>query len=196
MYVRNLRQGCFDSSAASFIGPLGGSAAAMGWGEPRRRGGRFGGAAGPGRGRRVRRGQLRESVLRLLADQPLNGYQIMTTLAERTCEVWQPSPGAIYPCLSQLEDEGLITATEADGQKVYTLTEAGQAAAEQVAAEPWAGSWPGDNPAQAAMLEQFRNLVHTWRFANQTASPEQMTAIAGQLETTRKTILTILAEAK
>jgi len=197
MYTHDYRRG--NPFQAGFIGQGPGFG---GPGEiPRRRGGgRFGGGgfggAGAHRGHRVRRGQLRESVLRLLADQPLNGYQIMTTLAEKTMDVWQPSPGAIYPCLNQLEDEGLIVATEADGQKLYTLTETGRAAADQVSAEPWANLWSPNNPAQSAMMEQFRNLVHTWRFASQTASPEQMSAIAEQFEQTRKTILSILAEAE
>jgi DNA-binding PadR family transcriptional regulator len=147
------------------------------------------------RGGRARRGQLRESILRLLSEQPLNGYQIMTGLAERTMDAWHPSPGAIYPALNQLEDEGLITTTQVEGQKVFTLTESGQAALEKIAPEPWAE--PGTSPSQLqAMMEQFRNLGITIRFAAQTASPDQIQSIATQLEAARKTILAIMAEAR
>ncbi|MDR0285181.1 MAG: PadR family transcriptional regulator [Propionibacteriaceae bacterium] len=165
----------------------------------RRRGGRPdrpGWPDRPGfRGGRARRGQLRDSVLRLLADQSLNGYQLMTSLAEKTLGAWRPSPGAIYPCLAQLEDEGLIAAGDADGQKVYTLTETGQAEAAQVTAEPWAGPL-GTPTERQAMMEQYRNLGLAIRFAAQTASPDQMTAIAKHLEAGRKTVLAVLAEAE
>jgi len=147
-------------------------------------------------GRRARRGQLRESVLRLLLEQPMNGYQIMTALAEKTMNAWQPSPGSIYPCLAQLEDEGLIVATQSDGQKVYTLTDTGRTAAEEIPEEPWSGPTGMRPPQSTAMMEQFSNLGMTVHYARQTATPDQMTAIATQLETTRKAILAVLAEAE
>lgn len=162
-------------------------------GGPLRRGGRFiGERMWSGR---ARRGQLRESILRLLADEPMNGYQIMTALAEKTMGAWNPSPGAIYPCLSQLEDEGLIIATQSEGQKMFTLTEAGKAALDQVGEEPWAGP-TGVPPQRASMMEQFRHLGSTINYAARTATPEQMGAIATQLESTRKALLTIMAEAE
>ncbi len=155
-----------------------------------------GGLRGPRHGRRARRGQLRDSVLRLLAEQPLNGYQIMTTLSEKTLGAWQPSPGAVYPCLSQLEDEGLIIATDNDGQKVFSVTEAGQAAADQIVAEPWSGPSKFSSAHHKTLFEQFHSLAITVRFAGQTANQAQVAAIAEQLETTRKTILAIMAEAE
>jgi len=147
-------------------------------------------------GRRARRGQLRESILRLLLDQPMNGYQIMTALAEKTMNAWQPSPGAIYPCLAQLEDEGLIMATQSDSQKVYTLTDTGRTAAGEIPEEPWSGPVGMRPPQCDAMIDQFRNLASTIHYARQTATPEQMANIATQLESTRKTLLAILAEAE
>lgn len=73
-------------------------------------------------------------------------------------------------------------------------TSAGKAAAEQVAAEPWAEGGPLLGFQPHPMWEQFRNLGSTIRYAHQTATPDQMTAIAAQLEAVRKTILATLAE--
>ena len=99
-----------------------------GFGGPGGRG--FGGPPwGGGRGRR-RRGDVRAAILRLLAEEPRNGYQVMQAIEELSAGRWRPSPGSVYPALSQLEDEGLIRATERDGTKVFELTDAGQ---EQVA---------------------------------------------------------------
>ncbi|MCL2735500.1 MAG: PadR family transcriptional regulator [Propionibacteriaceae bacterium] len=144
--------------------------------------------------RRARPGQVRDSILRLLSERPLNGYQIMTSLAEKTMDAWQPSPGAIYPALNQLEDEGLIQAVMTDQQKVFTLTDAGQAVVADLPEEPWSGREPALTQRNAAM-EQLRFLAHTIRYAGQTGTPDQLTAIAVQLESTRKSILAILAAA-
>src|SRR6266571_4990292 len=79
-------------------GPMGGG---PGWwpGEPRM-----------GRGPRARRGDVRAAALALLAEGPMNGYQIIQEIGERSDGVWRPSPGSVYPALQQLEDEGLIEA--------------------------------------------------------------------------------------
>lgn len=81
---------------------------------------------GRGRGGRAGRGDLRNVILLLLADQPMHGYQIITTISEATGENWAPSPGAIYPRLSMLEDEGLITIAVSDGRKLASLTDVGR----------------------------------------------------------------------
>lgn len=74
---------------------------------------------------RVRRGDVRLAILALLLQEPLNGYQIIQKVSERTDGAWRPSPGAVYPALSQLEDECLVEAFDNDGQKAFRLTEAG-----------------------------------------------------------------------
>src|SRR5579859_2411228 len=89
--------------------------------------GGFGPGRGPrGRGRRARRGDIRTAALLLLAEEPRNGYQIMQEVQERSEGSWNPSPGSVYPALSQLEDEGLIATGEQEGRKLYTLTDAGR----------------------------------------------------------------------
>src|ERR1700730_16312866 len=92
-------------------------------------GGPFGGFSGKGprgRGRKARRGDIRTAALLLLAEEPRNGYQIMQEVEERSDGVWRPSPGSVYPALAQLEDEGLIRTEEADGRKLFALTDAGR----------------------------------------------------------------------
>jgi DNA-binding PadR family transcriptional regulator len=79
-----------------------------------------------GRGRR-RRGDVRMALLMLLAEEPRNGYQLMQEIEERSGGSWRPSPGSVYPILSQLEDEGLIRAVDRDGTKLFEITDAGRA---------------------------------------------------------------------
>lgn len=57
---------------------------------------------------RARRGDIRAAILRLLAEQPKHGYQIIQTLSERSGGAWSPSAGSVYPALQLLADEGLV----------------------------------------------------------------------------------------
>jgi DNA-binding PadR family transcriptional regulator len=83
------------------------------------------GFRGGPRGPRAKVGNMRLAVLALLAESARNGYGLMQEIAQRSGGLWQPSPGAMYPALSQLEDEGLIVSSTQEGKKAYTLTEAG-----------------------------------------------------------------------
>src|SRR5271170_4809630 len=110
------------------------------------------------RGPRAKRGDVRAAALALLAEEPMNGYQIIQAISERSDDVWRPSPGSVYPALQQLEDEGLIRAEAADGRRAYQLTEEGRAYVEAHPEEvraPWdvvAGS-VGDTAIE------MRNLI-------------------------------------
>ena len=97
----------------------------------------WGAHAGP----RARRGDVRTALLVLLAEESRNGYQLMQAIEERSDGAWRPSPGSVYPTLQQLEDEGLVTATEQDGRRVFEITEAGS---RQVAERPEDAPAPWD----------------------------------------------------
>ncbi len=93
-----------------------------------------------GRGPRARRGDVRAAALLLLAEEPRNGYAIMQAIQERTGGVWRPSPGAVYPALQQLEDEGLVRQQDEEGRRIYHLTDAGRTYVEERRGElvaPW-----------------------------------------------------------
>src|SRR3954464_2981631 len=89
------------------------------------RGGPRGRRAG-GRPGRAGRGDVRSALLLLLAEEPMHGYQLMQAVAERTGGAWKLSPGAVYPTIAQLEDEGLVRVSAEGGRKLVTLTEAGR----------------------------------------------------------------------
>jgi DNA-binding PadR family transcriptional regulator len=79
-----------------------------------------------GRGPKVRRGDVRAAILDVLAVEPMNGYQIIQQIAERSGGAWKPSPGSVYPTVQQLEDEGLVEGGDADGRRVLRLTDEGR----------------------------------------------------------------------
>jgi len=76
----------------------------------------------------------------------MHGYQVMQELDSRSGGRWHPSAGSIYPTLQQLEDEGLVSATDRDGRRTFELTASGRAAAADLPADrPWAGRGRGDD---------------------------------------------------
>ena len=98
------------------------------------RGRGFGGRHGhddEGRGRRRRMfdsGELRLVLLKLIADEPRHGYDLIRRIEELTGGAYAPSPGVIYPTLTLLGDMGLIEAADRDGaKKLFAITDAGRA---------------------------------------------------------------------
>lgn len=90
------------------------------------RGGRHGRGGGWGR-RFFEHGALRVIALALIAERPRNGYEIIKAIGEKTGGAYEPSPGVIYPALTLLEESGQIRAIEADGKKVFEITDDGRA---------------------------------------------------------------------
>lgn len=110
-----------------------------GWGGGRGfGGGRHGG--GPGRrGRMFGSGELRLVLLKLIADEPRHGYDLIKAIEELTHGAYAPSPGVLYPTLSLLSDEGAIEEQDGGGsRKKFAVTDDGrkelEANAEDVAA--------------------------------------------------------------
>jgi DNA-binding PadR family transcriptional regulator len=80
----------------------------------------------------IYRESLRNLILRLLAEKPRHGYDIIKRIEEITGGRWKPAAGTLYPLLEQMSDEGLIEVdrVESEGVKggkrvVYRLTERG-----------------------------------------------------------------------
>lgn len=72
-------------------------------------------------------GHLRLYLLRLLAERPMHGYEVIQALSDQSGGTYSPSAGTIYPRLGKLEEEGLVT-KQVDGRKtIYAITDAGRA---------------------------------------------------------------------
>jgi len=83
-------------------------------------------------------GELRLVLLKLIADAPRHGYDLIRAIEEHTGGEYAPSPGVVYPTLTMLDEMGLIDEQKAEGaKKQFAITEAGTAHlaenAEQVA---------------------------------------------------------------
>ncbi len=165
--------------------------------------GGFGPDFGPGprgRGRgRAGRGDVRSAILSLLGEGPRNGYQIIQEIEQRTNGVWRASSGSVYPALSQLEDEGLISQTEEGGRKLFALTEAGRGHVEQNA-EQLARVWQDAVGGPAGRLEElfkhqqlFGQLAMAYRQVAQVGTPAQQEEARAVLVKARQALYKILA---
>lgn len=65
---------------------------------------------------------VREGLLALLADAPAYGYRLKTAFEAATGGVWPLNVGQVYTTLDRLERDGLVEATEDDGQRSYRIT--------------------------------------------------------------------------
>lgn len=177
-------------------GPMGGPPPWIGqmfgpqWGGP-------GGGRG-GRRSRVRRGDVRTAILDVLgsAPEPLNGYQVIQQIADRTEGAWKPSPGSVYPTISQLVDEGLVEDAP-QGRKTLQLTDTGRGYltdnAEQVAAV-WA-AFDEDGVDDASDLRQvIKQTVGAIVQVASTGTPAQQDKAVEILADTRRKLYGLLAE--
>jgi DNA-binding PadR family transcriptional regulator len=157
--------------------------------------GRGGRSRPGGRARgRAQRGDVRTAILRLLTDQPMHGYQIMQAMSDRTGGAWHPSPGAIYPTIAQLEDEGLVTTNEEGGRRLVTLTDEGRADLEERSArlgDPFADF--ADAPNRPDLREPLHQLHAAVRQIEVGGDAAQLAAAGQILAQARRSLYLILA---
>jgi DNA-binding PadR family transcriptional regulator len=164
-----------------------------------------------GRGPRVRRGDVRVAIIDVLATaartgdgEPVNGYQVIQQIAERSEGGWRPSPGSVYPTIQQLQDEGLVEVDDERGRRSLRLTEAGHAYvadhADELAAV-WAPFEQGEHSADKAgrgeqvdlKSELGQVMPAVWQIVTQ-GSEAQRRAALDILVDTRRRLYGVLAD--
>src|SRR5215207_2665273 len=156
-------------------------------------GGRRGRRGGPGR--RARRGDVRAAAIALLTERPMHGYEMIRELEERTDGVWRPSPGAVYPALQLLEDQGLVTADAEAGKRLFSLTDSGRDEAAKLGdRKPWDEATAGIDPSQFKLRDALGPIAIAARQVAIDGTPAQQTAAAEVLAETRRKLYSILDE--
>jgi DNA-binding PadR family transcriptional regulator len=162
------------------------------------------------RGPKVRRGDVRAAILDMLREEPMNGYQLISQIAERSGGAWKPSPGSVYPTIQQLEDEGLVEADDERGRRTLRLTDEGRAYVAEHAdelAETWApfgqqfgetrgemrGEVPPGGEYAALKPEIGQVMAAVWQIVTTGTDRQRREAINMLVETRRK-LYGILAE--
>ncbi|MFD5075350.1 PadR family transcriptional regulator [Streptomyces sp. NPDC058371] len=186
-------RGGFEGRRGAF-GPFG--PGGPGFGGPGFGPGPWGGRGGRGGPRgRARRGDVRASILALLKDRPMHGYEMIQEIAERSGGAWKPSPGSVYPTLQLLEDEGLIASESEGGKKLFALTEAGRSAADEGPDAPWEEAGRGvDWEALSEIRQAGFGLMEAFGQVWKTGSKDQRDKALTVINEARKKLYLILAD--
>ncbi|MBX3067941.1 MAG: PadR family transcriptional regulator [Cryobacterium sp.] len=144
-------------------------------------------------GRRMGRGDVRSAILSLLVEKPMHGYQIIQEIEARSDGGWKPSAGSVYPTLQLLADEGVVQVEEAEGRKIYSLTEAGKAEAKASGDAPWEGEFRWDSKL-GALPRAGAKLAHVIGAVAREGSAEQVEEAVALIDETRRKLHAILAK--
>ncbi|MBO1541382.1 PadR family transcriptional regulator [Pseudomonas sp. OA65] len=71
-------------------------------------------------------GDLKLLMLALVAEKPCHGYDLIRRIEHMFEGAYSPSPGVIYPTLTFLEMNAMISCGVEDGKKCYSVTDAGR----------------------------------------------------------------------
>ncbi len=128
----------------------------------------------------------------------MHGYEMIKEIEERSGGYWKPSAGSIYPTLQLLEEQGLIVGEDADGKRLFSLTDEGRAAVEERQQEADALPWEQVRSGAPAEVVQLGRSAHQLRAAIgqafHAADESQRGRIRELLDETRRGIYGILAE--
>ncbi|GAA1940030.1 PadR family transcriptional regulator [Nocardioides marmoribigeumensis] len=150
---------------------------------------------------KVRRGDVRSAILDVLSGEPMNGYQVIQQIAERSNGLWKPSPGSVYPTIQQLEDEGLVEGTSPEGRRLLQLTAAGRVYVEERAeelAETWRPFDEAQQPTSGGEAGDLKPVIGqvmgaVWQVIT-TGTRQQQAEAAEILSETRRRLYTLLAD--
>lgn len=145
------------------------------------------------RGERER--DVRAAILRELTTGPMHGYQLIEAIAVRSGGSWRPAAGAVYPQLQLLADEGLATAAPEGERTVWSLTEAGRAAAAATPSETGtADSRHVDLERALALPKAGARLAQAMSGFGPGTSPKQIDRAVAVVDEARRKLYAILAE--
>jgi DNA-binding PadR family transcriptional regulator len=144
---------------------------------------------------RMRKGDVRSAVLRLLNESPMHGYQIIHEIESRSGGAWKPSPGSVYPTLQLLVDEGLLESKETKGRRTYSLTAEGKevAAAESEKPAPWEAGFDRPTGPRGALALAGMKLAKEAAEVARLGSTAQMEEATKLLNETAKKLSAIVS---
>jgi DNA-binding PadR family transcriptional regulator len=146
---------------------------------------------GGGRRRLFDHGDLRFILLRMIADKPAHGYDLIKALEDRMGGGYSPSPGVIYPTLTMLEEQGFAAVKAEGGKKLYQATDEGlaflhanQATVDTIQARIDAVARERSNTPPPQIIRAIENLKTALRLrlASGPIPDDQVAAIAAAID--------------
>jgi DNA-binding PadR family transcriptional regulator len=146
--------------------------------------------------RRFRRGILKFALLKLLAEMPSHGYELIRAIREKG---WGGGAGSVYPLLAALEAAGFISGRDEGDRRIYELTDKGKTMLEARAAD--IGRFfevddeeEGAGDMRAQMREAADRLMRAVSQMGYSSKPETVERVRDLLDEARKKIYEVLAQ--
>ena len=125
----------------------------------------------------------------------MHGYELISTLDERSGGRWKPSPGSIYPALGRLEQRGMVTSSDEDGKRRYELTDAGRARIAELQESGTPAPWEEHGVGRHGELRRaIAELTGPARQIGRFGSPDQVAKAVAAVKETTSTLYRILAD--
>jgi DNA-binding PadR family transcriptional regulator len=139
---------------------------------------------------------LKFALLKLLAQAPRHGYELIRTIREKG---WAGGAGSVYPLLATLEAADLIAGREEGDRRTYDLTEKGRKLLAEHAAEvrrffDASDEEEGAGNPRAQMRDSAARLVQAVSQLGYSSKPETIERVRGLLDGVRKEIYAVLAQ--
>jgi DNA-binding PadR family transcriptional regulator len=146
--------------------------------------------------RRFRRGILKFVLLKLLAELPRHGYDLIRAVREKG---WVGGAGSVYPLLAALEAAGLITGRDEGERRIYEISEKGRRLLQEHVAD-FEGFFneedhdeTADGPAERIRTSAAR-LMQAITQLGPSSKRETIDRVGELLDEARKEIYELLAE--
>jgi DNA-binding PadR family transcriptional regulator len=135
--------------------------------------------------------------LLLLEEAPRTGYQLIQEITERSGGAWSPSPGSVYPVLSQLQDEGLVAPDASNDGRGFSLTDAGRAEVNEHRermGKPWEDAAAAISEPRFELVGAARQVAAAIKQIMEVATDSQVSRATEILTEARRRLYQILAE--
>ena len=149
-------------------------------------------------GRRFKRGILNFVLLKILADAPNHGYDLIRMFRAKG---WAGGAGSIYPLLASLEADGLIVGQDEGERRTYTVTDKGRRHLSEHGGHLGAffdDDGNDENPAEPDVRGELRDaagrLMQAVMQLGASSKGETIERVRDLLDRTRKEIYTLLAQ--
>lgn len=151
----------------------------------------------------LQRGNMKYIILDLIKEKPRYGYEIIQALEELSQGIYAPSAGAVYPTLQMLEEMGYVIGSQAEGKRVYSITQEGRKFLTDNSVhtkelkdrikDHWDSAHVND---RRRLMNQVRELWQLIGQEFQDMAPEKRQRINEILERTRREIQVLISQVK
>ncbi len=142
------------------------------------------------------RGILKFALLKLLAEMPRHGYDLMRVIRAKG---WGGGAGSIYPLLAALEAAELIAGRDEGDRRTYEITEKGKKLLHEHAADigrffDESEAEEGTGSQRAHMRDSAARLKQAISQIGYSSKPETVERVCELLDEARKRIYEVLAQ--